>query len=39
MSKDQPPVAKFVLRVSSSAPGRRPYISPGKLTLAISYID
>ncbi|WOL15646.1 hypothetical protein Cni_G24427 [Canna indica] len=27
-SKEQPPVAKFVLRVSSPGPGRRPYISP-----------
>lgn len=28
VSKEQPPLAKFVLRVSSSAPGRRPYVSP-----------
>ncbi|URD77731.1 hypothetical protein MUK42_18588 [Musa troglodytarum] len=28
VSKEQPPVAKFVLRVSSPAPGRRPCISP-----------
>ncbi|PQP99633.1 BTB/POZ domain-containing protein [Prunus yedoensis var. nudiflora] len=29
VSKEQPPLARFVLRVSSSGPGRRPYISPG----------
>ncbi|XP_020088893.1 BTB/POZ domain-containing protein At1g21780 isoform X1 [Ananas comosus] len=29
ISKDQPPIARFVLRVSSPGPGRRPYISPG----------
>ncbi|XP_039120364.1 BTB/POZ domain-containing protein At1g21780-like [Dioscorea cayenensis subsp. rotundata] len=28
VSKDQPPFAKFILRVSNSGPGRRPYISP-----------
>ncbi|CAL9206294.1 unnamed protein product [Musa hybrid cultivar] len=28
VSKEQPPVAKFVVRVSSPAPGRRPCISP-----------
>ncbi|CAL8997125.1 unnamed protein product [Prunus brigantina] len=28
VSKEQPPLARFVLRVSSSGPGRRPYVSP-----------
>lgn len=28
LSKEQTPLAKFVLRVSSSAPGKKPYISP-----------
>ncbi|CAA7404482.1 unnamed protein product [Spirodela intermedia] len=28
LSKEQPPIAKFVLRVSNVGPGRRPYISP-----------
>ncbi|MQL79404.1 hypothetical protein Taro_011833 [Colocasia esculenta] len=28
LSKEHPPVAKFVLRVSNVGPGRRPYISP-----------
>lgn len=29
-SKEQPPIARFVLRVSNAAAARRPYISPGK---------
>lgn len=29
VSKEQPPVAKFVLRVSNVGPNRRFYISPG----------
>lgn len=28
ITKDQPPLARFVLRVSNSGPGRRPYVSP-----------
>ncbi|XP_072992904.1 BTB/POZ domain-containing protein At1g21780 [Typha latifolia] len=28
LSKEQPPIARFVLRVSNLGPGRRPYISP-----------
>ncbi|XP_062096673.1 BTB/POZ domain-containing protein At1g21780 [Humulus lupulus] len=28
VSKDQPPLARFVLRVSNTGSGRRPYISP-----------
>ncbi|XP_038976074.1 BTB/POZ domain-containing protein At1g21780 [Phoenix dactylifera] len=28
ISKEQPPMARFVLRVSNPGPGRRPYISP-----------
>lgn len=28
VSKEQPPIARFVLRVSNPGPGRRPYISP-----------
>lgn len=37
VSKEQPPLARFVLRVSSPGPGRKPYISPGiSLSLALS---
>ncbi|KAH0454355.1 hypothetical protein IEQ34_016279 [Dendrobium chrysotoxum] len=28
ITKEQPPLVKFVLRVSNSGPGRRPYVSP-----------
>lgn len=33
LSKEQPPLARFVLRISSSGNGRQPYISPGMLNL------
>jgi len=28
VSKEQPPIARFIIRVSNSGPNRRPYISP-----------
>ena len=35
MSKDQPPTARFVIRVSNIGPGRKTYISPGDHLLKI----
>ncbi|KAM6579243.1 hypothetical protein CsatA_003017 [Cannabis sativa] len=39
LSKDQPPLARFVLKVSNSAGSRRPYISPVHERLLRNYDD
>lgn len=38
LSKEQPPLARFVLRISSSGNGRQPYISPGMLNLLFTHL-
>ena len=37
LTKEQPPFARFVLRITSSAFGRQPCVSPGMLLLLFHY--
>lgn len=35
-SKEQPPIARFVLRVSNAGANRRPYTSPGVISSSLT---